>query len=156
MPPKPRPIIDRFMEKVSIEPNSGCWLWTASAFPDGYGQIGVAGKNWQAHRLSWVLHRGQIPDGWCVCHRCDNPPCVNPEHLFLGTMADNTADRQSKGRQARNRGEQAGGVRLTWSIANEVRRLAAGGMSQADIHRALSLSRQQVSRIVRKERWVEC
>lgn len=78
---------------------SGCWEWTGSRNEDGYGVIQIAGSPTKAHRAAWVLSgRGPIPDGLLVMHACDNPPCCNPAHLRLGTVAENNADRHSKGR----------------------------------------------------------
>jgi len=92
---------ERFLNKISIEPNSGCWLWTAAVDPNGYGNfhVNVHEGLKKAHRVSWDLFRGSIPEDTCVCHHCDNPPCVNPEHLFLGTTKDNMGDMSRKGRQ---------------------------------------------------------
>lgn len=88
-----------------------CWVWMGKLSRDGkgYGGLGNATKrrkNMPVHRYSWRLHHGKIPAGMCVCHKCDNPPCVNPDHLFLGTYADNIADCVRKGRQAK--GERNG------------------------------------------------
>ena len=93
-------LIDRFEAKIARCPMSGCWLWTGCVVSRGYGNITIAGKTMYAHRLSWELHVGPIPDGQCVLHRCDTPACVRPDHLFLGTKKDNAADRDFKGRQA--------------------------------------------------------
>ena len=90
-----------FNERVAVGTADQCWEWSGSRFRTGYGRLKIDGKTTSAHRLSWMLHNGPIPDGTCVCHRCDNPPCVNPEHLFLGTKADNNLDRDAKGRTAR-------------------------------------------------------
>lgn len=93
------PLKERFDAKWMPEPNSGCWLWTASVDPMWkYGCILVNGKPERAHRVSWRLYRGEIPAGICVLHQCDTPECVNPDHLFLGTTQDNTIDMLKKGR----------------------------------------------------------
>jgi hypothetical protein len=95
--------LERFMAKVSPEPTSGCWLWTGALGMDGYGiRVHLHGeerKPRRAHRASWEIFRGPIPDGLWVLHRCDNPPCVNPDHLFLGTQTDNIRDAVRKGRR---------------------------------------------------------
>ncbi len=95
---KARPLADRFWEKVSVGEN--CWLWTGNVNSKGYGVIWIdQAERAYAHRVSWELHHGPIPDGMLVLHHCDNPPCVNATKcLFLGTPADNTADMMSKGR----------------------------------------------------------
>jgi hypothetical protein len=90
-----------FYRHVQMSDDDSCWEWTAYKKPSGYGQTrigGRGGKHYLAHRLSWIVHFGDIPDGMHVCHKCDNPPCVNPKHLFLGTNSDNIKDRVSKGR----------------------------------------------------------
>lgn len=92
-------IEERFWKKVNKSPNvKGCWVWTACK-NKGYGWFGVGNKKMKsAHRFSWELENGEIPNNFCVLHKCDNPLCVNPNHLFLGTLKDNTADMISKGR----------------------------------------------------------
>lgn len=100
-----RSVMERFLDKVSIEPNSGCWMWTASTDTHGYGQMYVdeQGKPKKAHRVAWQLFRGAIPNGMCVCHAHDDVWCVNPDHLFLGTHKDNSDDKVRKGRHGNQR-----------------------------------------------------
>lgn len=88
----------RFIKNIELDAN-GCWNWVGkSKFEGGYGCIHLLGHRTGAHRAAWMLYRGAIPSGMCVCHSCDNPNCCNPEHLFLGTHADNMKDRNKKGR----------------------------------------------------------
>lgn len=95
-----RPTVQqRFEDKFVPDPNSGCWLWTASVGGGGYGKFGGKGRTPQdAHRASWQMYRGEIPAGLMVLHRCDVRCCVNPNHLFLGTAKENTHDMMAKGR----------------------------------------------------------
>ena len=104
------------IEAASIpEPNSGCWLWLGSVQGKsgaGHGRLKWHGQTTLAHRLSWEIYRGPIPPGMLVCHTCDMGGCVNPDHLFIGIHADNHADRNRKGRQARYRIYRTTGVLL--------------------------------------------
>ena len=104
MSPQRRPIADRFEERVMRDPNSGCWLWMGQLDRKGYGQIASGGReggNIYAHRLSLELSGINVPANKLVCHKCDNPPCVNPAHLFVGSQSDNIADMWGKGRRSR-------------------------------------------------------
>lgn len=99
--PKPQPRAEAFEQRHIPEPNSGCWLWVGAANRDGYGLFCGSRKGKAqhlAHRISWELFRGPIPQGVEVCHRCDVRCCVNPDHLFLATHTDNMADMYRKGR----------------------------------------------------------
>jgi len=94
------PLDIRFWTKVDKRGANDCWGWTAYLTPQGYGGIRDSGRTLLAHRMAWTLVYREIPDGLCVLHKCDNPPCCNPSHLFLGTQADNLTDRDRKGRVA--------------------------------------------------------
>src|SRR2546422_11309402 len=100
-----KPLEERFWAKVQKLPNDGCWIWTAHTNEHGYGRLSIKrGVVERAHRISWRLHFGSIPDGLCVLHKCDNPPCIRPDHLFLGTKTDNSVDRQTKHRAPHGEG----------------------------------------------------
>lgn len=98
--------LDKFHDSIEPATPDACWRWTGSTDAKGYGRVFHDGKYRAAHRIAFALAYGPIPAGMFVCHRCDNPRCVNPNHLFLGTIQDNTADMVTKGRHAR--GERHG------------------------------------------------
>jgi hypothetical protein len=146
-------LVKRFREKVEVAGANECWNWTASTAGKGYGQIKVPGTRRQvyAHRLSYELHIGPVPAGLMVLHICDNPRCVNPKHLFLGTGADNLADMASKGRHLY--GERNTEHRLTETQARSIFALSAAGWSQHRIAKKLGIGQPHVGRILRGERW---
>lgn len=118
-------LADRFWSKVSRGPYAECWPWMASVRrkDEGYGAFWLEGKHQPASRVAWMLTNGPIADGLVVCHRCDNPPCCNPAHLFLGTAKDNDADRVAKGRQVK--GSKQPNAVLTEEVVLRLRALAA-------------------------------
>ncbi len=121
---KPRrkmPLKERFEKNLSMEPNTGCWLWTGHQYTNRYGQIGVNGSQVRANRLSWELHKGPIPKGLNVLHHCDTPECVNPYHLFLGTAKDNMADCIKKNRLKPRCGITHPRTKLTPEQVSEIR-----------------------------------
>lgn len=145
-----RTLEERFWEKVEKGP--ACWEWRGGLSGKGYGAfLGANRKQGYAHRASWELAFGEIPAGLCVCHHCDNPKCVRPDHLFLGDSAANHADMVAKGRSTA--GERHGKAKLSAAEAQEVRNLRAAGESCLRIARRFRLCPQQVHRIGRGERW---
>ena len=140
---------ERFDAKFRVTP--GCWVWLAAIDSRGYGQSYIGGKPGRgSHRVSYELHVGPIPDGLHVLHRCDNRRCINPEHLFLGTHQDNMRDRNSKGRQAHNRGERGGGSKLS---ETKVREIKADPRSQRALATMHGVSQGLISLIKRGQRW---
>jgi predicted XRE-type DNA-binding protein len=144
----------RFWEKVFIMPyDRGCWLWVAYTDPNGYGQMGSIGRKLiRSHVASWVLTFGPVPKGKCVCHTCDNPPCCNPSHLWLGTKDENFDDMRRKGRVAK--GETHTRAKLTSNEVFEIRNLyQRGGVFQREIADLFGVSRMAVSAIVCGYNW---
>lgn len=111
----------RFQKYASPEPNTGCWLWSGGSNNGRYGHLRIGSKFVSAHRYSWLIHRGEIGRGQVICHHCDVPMCVNPDHLFVGTQADNVADMTAKGRRASFSGSANGRAKLTKEQAASIR-----------------------------------
>jgi hypothetical protein len=137
-----------------IRKTETCWVWIGGCHSNGYGSTIFRKKQMHAHRLSWEINCGPIPDGMMVCHRCDNPPCVRPDHLFLGDAGDNSRDRTSKGRQYIRRGEDVPSAKLVGAQIKEIRlQFATGAFSQQALADAFGVSRRNIRLIVRQETW---
>ncbi len=156
--------IQRFWNKVDRSSgDDGCWNWTAVNVR-GYGRFTFRSFKLIAHRVSYEISYGTIPSGLFVCHKCDNPQCVNPSHLFLGTPKDNTDDRDQKGRNAHGEKhgrygcglpcETNGKHKLTQEQVNEIRqRYSTGKESQRALAKIYGVDHPQIGRIVRRESW---
>lgn len=153
---------ERFWAKVRrSQDQTDCWPFMGKCQGAGYGVQHVGGRPGRtiyAHRLAYVLATGVDPLGKAVCHHCDNPPCCNPSHLFLGSIADNVRDMIAKGRKAvcrggGPRGEQVGGAKLNAAKVREIRARAAAGEGSGYLGKAYGVDSSSVRQIVRRETW---
>lgn len=157
------PPLEAFSARYLAEPMSGCWLWEGAVFNHGYGvfQSKHGGKRWvtTAHRASWILHNGPIPAGMIVCHKCDNPMCVNPDHLFIGTDKDNVHDAIRKGRfqSAANPFYQKGSARrnalLNEQDVRDIRVMREVGMSCRLVAAEYGVSTACIERVDSRRSW---
>jgi hypothetical protein len=145
-----RPIPVRLAEHTTVDA-SGCHLWLGYRVADGYGHLKVNGIAQRVHRLAWQEAHGPIPEGLCVCHKCDTPNCINVDHLFLGTVADNMADKVRKGRHVgAGKGESHWAATLS---AEQVRSIRLDGRTQQEIADDLNVSRSLIQLIKAGKRW---
>jgi hypothetical protein len=150
--------IERFWSKVDKKKSlifyggSRCWEWTGGHITKGYGMFFVGFNNKGAHVVSYEIHFGTVPSGMYVCHNCDNPGCVNPSHLFIGTADDNNKDKVKKGRQAV--GTKTKSSKITERDVMAIREMySSGDFTQQAISDKFKIKRRQVSHIVRREHW---
>lgn len=145
-------LLPAIQRRISPEPNSGCWLWTEAVDSHGYGRVHLGrNKYMTAHRAAFLAFVGPIPERAFVCHRCDQPSCVNPDHLFLGDAIMNAGDRNRKRRQAR--GSRIASSKLSEKNVREIRERHAAGERQVDLARAFGVVRQNIFHIVHSESW---
>lgn len=143
----------RFWNKVCKSGKDSCWPWKGAREFLGYGRFQSGGKRWKAHRYAYFLTHGPIKDGKCVCHHCDNPPCCNPDHLFLGTHQDNMADMFRKNRRKTPRGEDSATHKLTESTVKEILKDRRSGMSQPALSRKYSIPEPTIAHITQGTNW---
>ena len=141
---------DRFFRYV--RQTDGCWEWLSYIDPQGYGRLNYKGRPMLASRISYLIHFGEIPEGQGVCHKCDNPSCTNPDHLFLGTQADNVADMHSKGR-GRKRGMKGTEHHHSKLTDDDVRAIRQSAESDSSLAKQYSVSRPTIYAIKRGLTW---
>ena len=140
----------RFWSKVAPAPSECCWEWTACIESNHYGRVWFNNRKALAHRVAYQLAKGEIPDGLVVRHTCDNPACCNPDHLILGTQADNMVDMVKRKRNCNPKGEQHYGSKLTTAQVMEV---YSSPLNQYEIAKLYNIDQSIVSRIKHKKIW---
>lgn len=143
----------RFWDKVNIRKLDDCWEWQGGK-RNNYGRFWFRDKDWMAHRASYTIIFGEIPEGMHVCHHCDNPPCVNPNHLFVGTNSDNLLDASRKFDNLARRGEAHGNSKLTSTEVEEIRELFGTGLyMKTELGKMFGVYDTLIGRIIRGEAW---
>ena len=131
---------------------AGCWIWTGASNVQGYGVFKSKRRQYRAHRFSYELHHGAIPIGMMVCHKCDTPACVNPDHLFLGTAQDNMSDMVTKGRSLCGKLNHC--TKLTDDAVRAIRaRYAAGGVTLVALGREYGVASATIGKVVKRIQW---
>lgn len=142
---------ERFYEKFIVRPNTRCWVWVGSRHRSGYGVMRIRGDAISTHRVSWMLHNEFLPPAMDVLHKCDRPGCVNPDHLFLGTQADNNLDRDMKGRGGSLKGSTNHFARLTEDKVRSIR--ASVGKTLAELSLSFGTSENNIRFILNRQTW---
>jgi hypothetical protein len=146
-----RTIEERFWDKTTQKDDGSCWEWNGAKTRQGYGKLSIGLSKWAlAHRVSFLIHNDYIPVNLCVLHSCDNPSCVNPNHLFLGTYLDNIDDKMRKGRFKPNLGEKNGSHKLT---NDEVISIRADSRTYPKIAESYNVSLSLITKIKNKRLW---
>ena len=149
---KTQDINTRFWSKVKTGNPDECWEWNGHKDKYGYGQIAIKRKMNKSHRIAWLLNFGDIPEDMCVCHHCDNPSCVNPAHLFLGTYKENAEDKVNKKRQSKLFGLSNPACKLNDEQILNIRNLyKTGNFYQRELANIFKVSRSQIGAIVTKK-----
>ena len=145
--------IDRFHKRVERRGPDECWPWTGSFTDRSYGRFWCDGKTRRAHKVAFIIAKGQVTDDAVVRHECDNPPCCNPSHLLSGTQQDNIDDRGSRNRTSRQPGTNNPAAVLNDDKVMEIRRLVSSGKRQKDVGDQFGVAQGHVSEIVRGKIW---
>lgn len=142
---------ERFMAKVSKDA-CGCWIWTGSKVKSGYGKVKVNQKMFLAHRLSYMAHKGDIKSGLFICHSCDNPLCVNPDHLWAGSQIENVRDAKKKGRANYSGviGENNSKAKLT---ENDIFEIRNSNLTNTELSKKFNVTQPTISNIRSKKTW---
>jgi hypothetical protein len=144
-------IKQRLMAKAKVNAETGCWDWTGGTVTGGYGSIWHNGKTRRAHRVAYQVFCGPVTDAQDVCHKCDNPGCINPAHLFAGTTAENIADMFAKGRNSCSRGSDQHLSKLTENDVVAIR--SAEGITQRELAKRYGVHLTVISKVRRREIW---
>ena len=145
-------IKERILSNIWIYSETGCWEWQGCKTKDGYGVIKIKGRTKRVHRIAYRIFNGDFDPSLCICHKCDNPSCCNPNHLFVGTQKDNIRDMVAKGRS--NKGEKNPLSKLTKEDIFDIRRLyRIGNLTQQEIADKFGVNQQTISKIVNRKNW---
>ncbi len=137
--------IEDFWKKVDVKSDNECWEWMGRKLKKGYGQFDYRGKGHSTNRFVWIIVYGEIPKGKLICHSCDNPPCCNPNHLFIGTILENNIDRDKKERYFK---------KLTWNKVNEIRELYKTGLyTHRSLGKKYGMSHRHMGDIINHVCW---
>lgn len=146
-------LIKQKFEEYVIKTDEGCWKWKGTTKGAGYGKLHLSDSFISAHRASWLIHYGEIPNNLCVLHKCDNPECTNPSHLFIGTSKDNTQDMIKKGRKNPALGETRS-IKLTNEKVLQIKNLLKKNeLTQLEIGQLFNVDQSTISNIKRNKRW---
>lgn len=146
-------VIERFWLKVNKQGDNGCWVWTGCLNSCGYGALKIGQQTFGAHRVSLAISGKEIPDGLCACHICDNPPCVNPEHLWIGTHKQNMWDSVEKDRHHHLRGEQMHIAKLKTPQIHQIRQMGLDGVANAIIAQQFNVHQSTIRKVLDGRTW---
>lgn len=147
--------VARFWSKVNVSDRTSCWEWTGSILPSGYGEFSINHRNCRAHRIAYEFMTGEeVPEGMSVCHSCDNPKCVNPSHLWVGTHIENMRDMDRKGRRRAPRGTERPNAILNEDDVREIRRrYETGRVTHLQMATEYGVHKTTITRIVNRQNW---